>query len=139
MSTLLLAMFSNQSLRFKIQTVDYRKSKKVREKNKHCYYFEFRNGFLVPKNHWNNIQHCFSKQFCEKKCISLYIMVKLYSTVQYINISTILSSETSVLTLKTIYGNIIYLNMSALVHAGRVCPTIQFFLWNLHALYVLRC
>ena len=47
-------------------------------------------------------------------------MVKLYSTVQYINISIILSSEMCFLTLKTTYGNIIYLNMSALVHARRV-------------------
>ena len=69
--------------------------------------------------------------------MSLYIMVKLYSTVLYKNISIILSSEMSFLTLKTIYRNITYLNMSALLYGVLAVHVPQFNLYcrNLHARY----
>ena len=47
------------------------------------------------------MQHAYNQQFCEKLYFTVHYGTKLYSTVQYINISVILSSEISFLAPKT--------------------------------------
>ena len=99
---------------------------------KHKCHFKFRNEFLDPKNHGNDIQHACSLQSYEKLYFSVHYGTKLYSTVQYINTSVILSSETSFLTPKTMETTY---NMSLVYSLIKNCTFLYIMAQNCTILY----